>query len=153
MYKIYEMYEMYKKYETDERYLSQYGFHNGARSRQLAGDLSPWCKERRGAYIGSLTPLKIEQHLIPTSLSSNTFDSRWPCSVEALPVTSNGFHPQWLALQATAARGAYGRVVVNNAQSVINDTSTITTWVKGCQSSTIRVQKCPVWSMTGVVAI
>ena len=82
-----------RKYETDGRYPSQYGFHNGARSRQLAGDLSPWCKERRGACIGSSTPLKIEQHLIPTSLSSNTFNSRWPCSAEVLLVTPDGLHP------------------------------------------------------------
>ena len=71
-----------RKYETDRRYLSQYGFHNGARSRQLAGDLSPWRRERRGACIGSLTigsstPLKTEQHLIPTSLSSDTQSLLW----------------------------------------------------------------------------
>ena len=80
MYKMYEMYEMdkmYKRYETDGRYPSQYGFHNEARSRQLAGDLSPWCKERQGACIGSSTigsstSLKTEQHLIPISLSSDT---------------------------------------------------------------------------------
>ena len=47
MYEIYEMYKMYKmyeegmkKYKTDRRYPSQYSFHNTARSRQLAGDLS-----------------------------------------------------------------------------------------------------------------
>ena len=55
---------------------------NGARSRQVAGDLSPWRRERRGACIGSLTigsstPLKTEQHLISTSLSSDTFNPRW----------------------------------------------------------------------------
>ena len=47
---IYEMYiqDLYtrctknmRKYETDGRYPSQYSFHNGARSWQLAGDLSP----------------------------------------------------------------------------------------------------------------
>ena len=58
MYKMYEMYEMYemyrcmrhtkcakdmRKYKTDGRYSSQYGFYNGAKSRQLAGDLSLWC--------------------------------------------------------------------------------------------------------------
>ena len=53
---------------------------NGVRSRQVAGDLSPWRRERRGACIGSLTigsltPMKTEQHLIPTSLSFDTFDS------------------------------------------------------------------------------
>ena len=76
MYEMYEMYKMYeegmRKYETDGRYPSQYGFHNGARSRQLDGDLSPWCKKRRGACIGSSTPLKTEQHLIPTSFPSDT---------------------------------------------------------------------------------
>ena len=32
-----------RKYKTDRRYPSQYGFHNRARSQQLAGNLSPWC--------------------------------------------------------------------------------------------------------------
>ena len=41
MYEMYEMDEMYERYETDGRYSNQYGFHNGAKSRQLAGDLSP----------------------------------------------------------------------------------------------------------------
>ena len=65
------------KYEIDERYLSQYGFHNRAKTRQLARNLSPWCKERCGAYIGNLTLLKIKQHFIPTSFFFDTFDSRW----------------------------------------------------------------------------
>ena len=45
-----------KKYETDRRYPSQYGFHNGARSRQVAGDLSSWRRERRGACIWRIEP-------------------------------------------------------------------------------------------------
>ena len=40
-----------RKYETDGRYPSQYGFYNGARSRQVAGDLSSWRRECRGACI------------------------------------------------------------------------------------------------------
>ena len=44
-------------------------------------------------------------------------------------------------LQATAAHGACRQVVVNNARSVNNDTSIMTTWVKGCELSTIR----PTW--------
>ena len=32
-----------RKYETDGRYPSQYGFHIGAGSWQLARDLSSWC--------------------------------------------------------------------------------------------------------------
>ena len=44
-----------KKYEIDRRYLSQYGFYNGAKSRQLARDLSFWCKRHWGTCIGSLT--------------------------------------------------------------------------------------------------
>ena len=100
MYNMYEMYEMYKtyeesvrKYKTDRRYPSQYGFHNRARSRQLAGDLSFWCRERRGAYIGSSTPLKTEQYLISTSLSSDTLNLQWPRIAEVLLVTSDRFHP------------------------------------------------------------
>ena len=101
----------------------------------------PWYKERRGACIGSSTPLKIEQHHIPTSLSSDTFDSQWPYSAEALPVTPNGPHLRWLDLcQSQLLRPPsygcswHGRVVVNDAQSVLNgaqpvidDTSTMTT--------------------------
>ena len=66
------------------------------------------------------------------------------------------------ALQAITARGSRGRVVISywrykyngnlsEGLPVIEDTSTITTWVKGCQSSTIRVRIWPVWSMTCVV--
>ena len=95
------MYEMYeegmRKYETEEGIRVSLVF-NGARSRQVAGDLSPWRRERRGACIGSLTigsstPLKTEQHLIPTSLSSDTFDSRWPHSAEVLrsPLTDSTY--------------------------------------------------------------
>ena len=41
MYKMYDMYEEgMRKYKTDRRYLSQYDFHNGAKNRQLAEDLS-----------------------------------------------------------------------------------------------------------------
>lgn len=40
MYKIYK--ENIRKYKTDRKYLSQYNFHNKARSWQLAGNLSPW---------------------------------------------------------------------------------------------------------------
>ena len=52
---------------------------NRARSQQVARDLSSWRRERRGACSGSLTsssltPLKTEQHLIPTSLSSDIID-------------------------------------------------------------------------------
>ena len=58
------------------------------------------------------------------------------------------------ALQATTTHGVYGRVVASYQQyeynndlseglPIINDTSTMTTWVKGCQLSTIRVQKWP----------
>ena len=54
---------------------------NGTRSRQVAENLFPWRREHRGACIGSLTigsstSLKTEQHLIPTSLFSDTFDSQ-----------------------------------------------------------------------------
>ena len=63
-----------RKYETDGEYTNQYGFHNGVKSRQLAGNLSPWYKERWGACINSSTVLKTEQHLIPTSLSFDTFN-------------------------------------------------------------------------------
>ena len=102
MYKMYEMYEMYKmykmykedmrRYKTDGRYPSQYNFHNKARSRQLAGDLSSWHRECREACIssltiGSLTLLKTEQHFISKNLSFDIFDSQWPRSIEALPVT------------------------------------------------------------------
>ena len=52
---------------------------NGARGRQIAGDLFSWRRERQRACIGSLiigssTLLKTEQHFIPTSLSSDIFD-------------------------------------------------------------------------------
>ena len=62
-----------KNYEIDRRYLSQYGFYNGDKSRQLAGDLSPWYKECWKACIcsstiDSLTILKTKQYFIPTSL-------------------------------------------------------------------------------------
>ena len=80
-------------------------------------------------------------------------------------------------IQATAARDAHGRVLINDmtdlskespvindttdlseGSPVINNTSTITTWVKGRQLSTIRNQykddscgQWPMWSMTYVV--
>ena len=65
------MYEMYKegmrKYETEEGIRISLVF-NGARSRQVAGDLSLWRRERQGAGIGSLTidsstPLKLNSTL------------------------------------------------------------------------------------------
>ena len=119
------------KYETDKRYPSQYSFNNGASSWQLVGDLSPWCKERRGACIGSSNPLKTEQHLIPISLSCVTFGSQWPYSAEALLVsptvsTHDGLtydRANSSALQATTLRATHERAIVNDAQPVINDTS------------------------------
>ena len=81
IYKIYKIYKTYeknkKKYKTNRRYPSQYGFHNRAKSRQLAGDLSFWCKERWGTCIDSSTLLKTEQHLILTSLFFDTFNPHW----------------------------------------------------------------------------
>ena len=89
MYKMYE--EGMRKYETKEGIRVSLVF-NGAKSRQVAGDLSPWCKKRQEACIcsltiSSLTSLKTKQHLIPTRLSLNTFDSRWPHSAEVLQLT------------------------------------------------------------------
>ena len=48
------------------------------------------------------------------------------------------------AFQAMAACGEHGWVVVNDVQSVINDTAK-TTWVKGYQLSRIGVQWRPEW--------
>ena len=48
MYEIYKMFEIYKifkegikNYKTDGGYPSEYGFHNRAKNRQLAKDLTP----------------------------------------------------------------------------------------------------------------
>ena len=55
MYEVYKIYKMYKKglrkYKTNKRYLSQYGFYNGAKSQQVAGDLPSQYKKRWGACI------------------------------------------------------------------------------------------------------
>lgn len=83
-----------RKYKTDRRYPNQYGFYNRTKNRPLAGDPSFWYKERQGACISGLTLLKIEQHRIPTSLSSDIFNLRWPHNVKALLVTPNGLYPQ-----------------------------------------------------------
>ena len=99
-----------RKYKIDGRYPSQYSFYNGARSRQLAGDLSPWCNSRNtGEPALAVWPCwKLNNtlsrpvllwypvsSLIP-SLSSDTFDPQWLRSAEALSVTSDGFDSQWL---------------------------------------------------------
>ena len=88
------------------------------------------------AFVGlnHLTPLKTKQHLIPTSLSSDTFDPRW---LDLWQTNSS-------ALQAMISCSAHGRMVINNAQSVINDMMK-TTWVKGCQLLTIQIQWQPEW--------
>ena len=155
MYKMYE--EGMRKYETEEGIRVSLVL-NGARSRQVAGDLSPWRRKRRGACIGSSTPLKTEQHLIPTSLSSDTFDSRWPHSAEALqsPLTVST-HEGYIYdranssdLQATAARGARGRVVVNDTTSlseglsVINDTTDLSEWLPVINDTTNLSEGLPV---------
>lgn len=73
MYKINKIYEEnIKKYKTDRKYSSQYSFYNEAKSRQFAGNISLYYKKYQGAYISSLTLLKIEQQFILTTLFSNT---------------------------------------------------------------------------------
>ena len=60
------------------------------------------------------------------------------------PTLSDGLtynRTNFSALQATTSRSAHGQVVVNDVQSVINNT-TKTTWVKGCQlSSTMTTRE------------
>ena len=89
-----------KKYKTNGRYPSQFDFYNGAKRRQLAKDLSSRCKERREACIGSLISLKIEQPLIPTSCSSNTFDPWWLslAAQKYFGPSLDNLYPQWLDL-------------------------------------------------------
>ena len=111
MYKMYETYEMYKmcakcmkgmrKYKTDERYPSQYGFQNGAKSRQLAGDLSPWCDSRNiGEPALAVWPCwklnstlsRLVSPLIPLTHDDLAYD-----------------RANSSALQATTSCGAHGR--------------------------------------------
>lgn len=35
-----------RRYKTDRRYLRQYSFHNRAKSRELAGDLTFWYESK-----------------------------------------------------------------------------------------------------------
>ena len=150
-----------RKYETDERYSSQFGFQWS--QKPADGRRFLWRRERWRACSSSLTPLKTEQHLIPTSLSFDTQSlfwyhrstMAWPRSAEALrsPLTVSKHksltydRANSSALQATATCGTQGQVIVNDTTDwserlpVINDTSTMTTWVKGCQLSTIQ----PTW--------
>ena len=112
IYEIYKMYEMYEIYERYEEVWDRWKVSESVRFSQWSQNpaIKPeiclpgvtaetvWQQKHRGAYIGSSTLRKIEQHLIPTSFSSDTFDSWWPCSAETLPVTPNGLHPRWLDL-------------------------------------------------------
>ena len=66
---------------------------------------------------------------------------RWPPPIMAWPTTEPTLPPSKLRLLVARTDGWL---------PVINNTSTMTTWVKGCQLSTIRVRKWPVWSMTCV---
>ena len=69
-----------------------------------------WQQKYRGACISSLTLLKTEQHLIPTSLSSNTSDcTRW--------LTYDSANPS--ALQVTASPGAHRRGFFISAQLLL----------------------------------
>ena len=128
-----------RKYKTDGRYPSQYDFHNGAKSRQLARDLYPWwgapeslhwqfdpAKNWTAPYSDSSLLWYLVSPLIST-LSSDTLD------LSKLRHVSITFS----TLQANIAR-------TDGWFSVINNT-TKTTWVKGYQLSTIQVQWRPEW--------
>ena len=81
MYEMYEMYEMYKMYkEVRDRWkvsesvrFSQWSQKPAVSRRSVS---LVWQQKHRGACIGSSTPLRTEQHLIPTSLSSDIFNPR-----------------------------------------------------------------------------
>ena len=71
----------------------------------------------------------VRKHFILTNLSSDTLDAQWLRSAEALwsspmILTHDGLtydRANSSPLQATAAHGAHGQMVVNDAKLVIND--------------------------------
>ena len=70
--------------------------------------------------------------------------------IQLPPTLSDGLiydKTNFSALQVTTSRGVHRQVIVNDVQSVIDNTSTMTTWVKGYQLSIIRIQWRPEWSV------
>ena len=142
----------------------------------MTGDLSPWRRERRGACIGSLTIssltlLKTKQHLILTSLSSDTFDSRWPCSAKALwsPLTVSthksltydsqllrlpSYNFSWRAQMRVTIDMHSLLAVVNNLSEelpVINDTTNLSEGSPVINDTTDLIEGLPVINNTSTM--
>ena len=152
MYEIYE--ESMRKYKTEEGIQVSLVF-NGARSRQVAGYLSPCRRERRGACIGSLTIssltlLKLNStlfrpisSLIPLTHDAPIAQKRFGHLWRSLPTKARFMTeltppPSKLRLFVARTDGGYQRCVISYQQykyndnlseklSVINDTNIMTT--------------------------
>ena len=96
--RVYEMYEMYEMYEIYEMY-EMYEMYEIT----LSQPVSP---------------------LIPSTHDGSAAQKRFRSPGSTYPSYDSANSS---ALQATAARGTHGRVIVNDAQPVIDDTSTMTT--------------------------
>ena len=166
--------ESMKKYKTEKGIRVSLVF-NGNRTRQVAGDQFPGCRERWGACIGSLTfgsssPLKLNNNLsrLVSPLIALTHDGPvvqkrfghlWQSpSIKAWSITEPTLPPTKLRLLVALTDGScqqcaisYRRYEYNDNLSegllVIDNPNTMMTWVKGCQLSTIWVQWQPKWKI------
>ena len=106
--------------------------------------------------------MKTKQHLIPTSLSFDTFNSQWPRSAKALrsPLIASTYkdltydRANSSVLQTTSTRSAHRQVIVNDTTDlgeglpVINDTTDLSEGLPVINNTTDLSEGLPVINNT-----
>ena len=143
MYEMYEMYKMYEEYEVEGIWDSTVFAKELKAGHLLARDLPPWCDSR-----STWEPASTVRHLRKESVPSISKTATSPF-IDAAPPSANpnSTHLSYNTWAPPSPPSKLRLLVahtddydhnLSEGLPVIHDTSTMTTWVKGCQLSTTR---------------